>query len=150
MSDVIKITNPKALDLPEVKAFLTRILPEDNLAVSGPPAMRLATLKIMVEDPSAALFMGIEENKPKVFAIVLVPDVGNPTLKAQITYFHSEGSSSLRGKSVDTILEFLQSKGHVKVYAINATGRPDSVWARMFQRAGTSKKVGSIMELTFK
>jgi hypothetical protein len=93
--------------------------------------------------------MGMENTELKALALVFIPAPGGHTLP-QVFQFYNDGSAKLRGTMVDYVVEILRENGHMKVWAINQTGAPDSIWSRMFQRAGASRKVGSIMEVELK
>jgi hypothetical protein len=63
----------------------------------------------------------------------------------------SRGSAQLRGAVVDRGVEYIKEAGYNSVLAFNnAVDKPASVWARLYRRAGSARKLADVMEVTFK
>lgn len=145
---IIEVRNPAVFEIGVMRDLMDKAFPTGTLA-SGGFAENKEGFIAKVLDPDYALLVATEDNMPVGVALVLVPPPGTDVY-AQVLNFYNTGSSKARGDLVDAVVEITRAKGHMKVWAINQTDRPDSVWARMFQRAGDASKVGSIMEVTFK
>lgn len=143
--NVIEMTAPSLLNTWMVADLFRRAFPAGSLITGGFEEVpeKFAT---MVADPRYRFLIGVEDTELKALACIFLPS-GDENVHAQIVQFYNDGSTKLRRHLVDQIVEVLKSAGHDKVWAINQTGAPDSIWARMFRRAGEAKRVGSIMEV---
>lgn len=147
---IFQLQNPKALETTLVKDFLTKVFPPESLAIPGGYEERVDRFHRLLEDPDYAVFLGVsEEGELLGLSLVYAPEEID-WLRAQILHFYNEGDSALRSELVEASVEFARSKGHIEIWAINATERPASVWARMFRKAGTATKVGDIMRVELK
>lgn len=145
--DIYRIVNPLALETESLVAFLRKVFPEDSLAIPG--GYDKGKMLRLLKNPDMALFVGVEDGELLGLSLVYAPDALDLSWP-QIPHFYNAGSSRLRGALVDASVEFVKSKGHMGVWAINASGAPDSVWARMFRRVGPAEKVGAVMKVEFK
>lgn len=145
---VQEITDPAVLGNFVVQELLERAFPADSLAVKGGFSGAPEAFVEIIEDAHAALFLGAEDGLLKGAALLHVPPAGSTLSRPQIVHFYNEGSASLRRALASACVEKTRENGHIKLWAINATGRPDSVWSRMFRSFGPSEKVGAIMEVT--
>lgn len=147
---IYRLQNPKALDTVLLDEFLSYVFPEDSLAIPGGYRLRQERFKKLVRDEDYAIFVGVTEGgELKGLALVYAP-AEIDWLRAQILHFHNEGDAALRAELVDACVEFARQRNHLEIWAINATEKAASVWARMFRRAGTATKVGDIMRVEFK
>lgn len=105
--------------------------------------------KLLASGGYYRILLGVEDDEILSLALLIVPDLADDN-PAQVAHFWNAGSSRLRGRMVDAILALLRAEGHMRVWAVNHTGAPDSVWGRMFRRAGEVERIGSIMEVRFR
>ena len=143
---VFLLQNPDLLELASVQALFRAAFPAGTLVLGGfdeaPEHYRE-----LIADPRYEWVIGVEDDELRTVAVVYLP-ASEDNAHAQILHFYNKGSARLRAAVVDKLVEILRARGHIKVWAINQTGAPDSIWSRMFRRAGESRKVGSIMEVS--
>lgn len=99
----------------------------------------------LIEHPLAIVLIGFEDNIPKALCIITLPEtklVPHP----QIFHFYNGGSLAMRKKLTKATVEVIRQAGYIKFWTINATGRPDSVWARAYRMAGKARPIGGLIE----
>lgn len=148
MPNVVELNNPEALRAEPVQEFFIRALSSSAL---GELDMVSAVGELIgaITSQNVVIFIGMEDGFIKGLAIVMLPSSGFSPVP-QVAHFYNEGSAKLKRELVKTVVDFVQENGYNRFWAINATGRADSVWARTFWRAGKTSKVGSIMEFEIK
>ena len=143
---VFLLQNPDLLELVSMQALFRAAFPAGTLVLGGfdeaPEHYR-----DLITDGRNEWVIGVENDELRAVAVVYLPNT-EENFHAQILHFYNSGSARLRGEVVDKLVEILRDRGHMKVWAINQTGAPDSIWARMFRRAGSNRRVGSIMEVS--
>lgn len=144
---IARLRAREALRHPALQAFLGEAFPEGCPAMPGGFDRDLAYFVRLIDDPDVAIFVGEEGGKLAGLAMMMVPPAHMGSWPAMFEHFHNTGSAKLRRALVDAALDFAKRRGYVKVRAINATGRPASVWARMFRSFGKVQKVGDVMEV---
>lgn len=144
MAYVTRVESPEIYLVPSVQAFLREVFP------AGHPMFMPGYEKepeLLVEKlRDAEVLLGSENGKLSGMVVILFPEEesGEP---AQIAHFYNKGSADLRRQLIDAAVEILKENGHMKFWTTNLTGRPDSVWARTFKRAGKARKLGTLMEV---
>lgn len=93
----------------------------------------------------AVILVGVEDKVPKGLSIVLFP-VNKLATVPQVMLFYNEGSLALRKSLTKATVEIVQARGYVTFWALNASGAPDSVWARTFRLAGKARPIGGVLE----
>lgn len=143
---VLRLRNLAALKNEAVQELLIRGL--HNYAGSLDPAVVPQMVKAVgqaIGDERHAVLVGLQDDKLLSFAIVTTPSRAFDLLP-QVAHFYNTGSNALKRAMIDRIVEFVSENGYSSFLAVNATGSPDSVWARAFHRAGKARVVGSILE----
>lgn len=148
--EVVQVTNPLVLDRELMAAFLASVFPEDSIALPGGFPARKDLLKELVQDPAWRLWVGMEDGRLAGCCLAFSPPASEPLLKPQVMHFHNDGTAALRRALMEAWVEWMRANNHMTVWAINASDRPDSLWARAFRTAGEWRKVGSIMEVDLK
>lgn len=148
--EVVQVINPAALDSALMAEFLEQVFPPDSVALLGGFPARKDLLKELVQDPAWRLWVGVEEGRLAGCCLAFSPPPGEPLLRPQVMHFHNDGTAALRRALMDAWIAWFKSNGHISAWAINASDRPDSLWARAFRVAGEWRKVGSIMECDLK
>lgn len=97
-------------------------------------------------NPGNGVFLGFDENdKPTALGIVCLPTTRLVPYPQIITLF-SAGPRSVKREVINAGLAFIKENGHMKYWAINATGHSDEVWLRAFAADEGTPKVASLYE----
>lgn len=100
----------------------------------------------LIRDPDrAAVLIGLEDEEPKALLIILFPN-SRLTYCPQILHFFNSGPTALRKKLQKAGATLVKARGYTKVWGVNGSGKPDSVWARTFRSVGPSKPIGGVVE----
>ena len=142
---VFEITNPDALDnVPEFREFSERMI--ENYPYLGAEAEdALEEFGALITLPGVHVLAAAEGTELKAMAILMnSSDQFSPI--PQVAHFYNEGRPKVKRELIDRISATVRDWGYDKFWAVNATDKADSVWARAFHRAGKAHKIGSIME----
>lgn len=145
MAEVLRITDPRLLLNPEIGTLFVDAF--HNSPVFLPLEEMVEDVANLVTDPNAAVLVAAEGSPahPVGLVIILFP-TNKLNYLPQILHFYSRGSSASRKILISKGLELIQERGYVRFLAVNATGKADSVWARLWRVPGRSKHVGGIVE----
>lgn len=103
-------------------------------------------LVLLCAKPDASVFLiGEEDGALKGLALILMPTNALTPLP-QVGHFYNGGSRDLRKKLTRAVVDVVKAAGYTKFWTINATGKPDSVWARAYRSAGTGTPIGGLIE----
>lgn len=149
MATAIQLKNPRALLAPEVEKVLRSAVAAVEFAAPGGFDSIAADLFRWVSSDNFFILIGFEDGEAKGTVWGFFPAdriFPYPT----VTMFYSKGSKELRDALADKLLETLLSRGYTKAWAVNATGRSNAAWQRLFRLPGrtAAKPLGSVMELT--
>lgn len=144
----IRRLGPEALETYLIHSLFLRAFPEDSLVTPGGYAAHPERYRAMLASPNFTFFVGADDSADLGLSLIYLPGPGDCGF-AQLVHFHNEGTPRLRAALVDLSVAWVKAHGHDRGLCVNATGRPPSIWARMFQRAGTVSKVGDIMMIDF-
>lgn len=133
---VERVYNVRALGLPAVM---------DLLETYEPDPRRWNPLAKMVMDGTGAIFIGGAGSRLTGIAMVTLPD-NTITTVPQIIHFYCSSGATVKKMLIAEVLRYLRDNGYSKYWALNYTGRPDSIWVRAFRGAGRPRRVGSVIE----
>lgn len=137
-----RITNPAALDIPEIEGLLTR-------AFEQHPWLRFPQVKyelaMNIQHWSWGLFIGFEQMTPKAMLLVSLPT--SVFGHVSVVMIYNEGSKKLAGQLIDRGVEWTRNSGYNEVVVMNGSRAPDEIWLRAFRRAGTMHRLGSVYRL---
>lgn len=142
--EVARLTDPKFLVLRPIQKLLHDAFPPSSVFPDGLDGM-LEDLIALLRAPTTVCLIGLEDDVPLGLSIILLP-TNKVAPYPQILHFYNGGSLQLRQILTKTTVEVLRRMGYIKFWALNATRKPDSVWARMFRLAGPARPVGGVME----
>jgi hypothetical protein len=148
MAQVARLTDPNTLLRPEVQDLFTRAFAGGDI-IEGGFERAVEDIVRLITNPGNIVLVGAEDGQLRGLAILVMPS-DKICDKPQIFHFYIDNSLPMRKAMIQKIVDTMLAAGYTKWWAINHTNRPDSVWARMFRSAVTSKRVGSIMEMTVK
>lgn len=141
---VAELSDPKYLVLRTITELFRNAFTNCRLFPQGFDGM-VGEIVAMVSDPDTAVLIGTENDIPKGLLIIRFP-TSRVTTVPQILHFYNDGTGAVRKKLLKAGVEVVKARGYTKVWAINGTRKPDSVWARTFRVAGPASPVGGIME----
>lgn len=149
MARVIQIKNPNALLAPEVEKVLRAAMASvDFAAPSGFDTIALDLYK-WVTNENFFMLIGFEAGAAKSVVMGFFPTdriYPYPT----ITMFYSKGSRELLRQTGTAVLDLVLERGYTAVWAVNASGRSNEAWKRLFRIPGKTnvRVLGSVMELS--
>lgn len=140
---VLRLQNPAALRLPGMRVFL-RQMPVGQADIEAV----LAELAEAVDRPNVGLFVAFGEDlQPAAGILVALPTSAlDPMPQVIALWAHSPNA---RKAVIEAGVKYVQEAGYNKVRAVNETGRPDGVAARLYN-VGEARTVGSMMEFTLR
>lgn len=140
---VLRAQNPALLAHPHAQEFIAKVAKTTIFAGTDPQILLVEVAKMFV-DPSFGVFIAIDQGKLKGLVVVSLPkDALLPV--PQIPIFYAEGKGT-KEALIHAGIEWGVNMGYNRFWAINISGRSDALWQRAFERAGSAKRVGSIME----
>lgn len=143
MAHVIELTNSNALEWRELADFFKMAFAGSFLKRASWEDVKPA-LGGFMDSPNAAVFLGLEGDRFAGGSIILLPEVRFIPYP-QVVHLFCFGSPTLRRALVTKVVDFARENGYSTIWAINGSGKPDSVWKRAFRSAGPARKIGSIM-----
>lgn len=132
--EVQTLLNQAALDIPEVKAALSRW----TMAQAWQD-----TLRAYMTVGSAALIVGTQDDiELDAVAIVTLPQAFTDNMP-WVVHFHNDGSRALSKAMIEAVLDFVRGSGYTTFKAFNQSGLPDKVWLKVFRDGGKPHFIGS-------
>lgn len=142
--EVRTLEEPKYLALNAVQRLFHAAFSDCRLFPQGFEGM-IEEVVDMIGKPHTSVLLGIEDDIPIGLLIIRFP-TSRITQVPQILHFYNGGSGAVRKNLLKSGAALVKARGYTKVWAINGTDSPDSVWARAFRVAGPASHVGGIME----
>lgn len=147
-SRVERLTDPRHLTERPLQRLFYDAFQNNSIYPEGFGGI-IEDLLALIVDPKVVVLVGTEGETPSALSIILFPNnklAPNP----QILHFYNGGSVALRKKLLKTMSGVVKAMGYTKVWGVNATDKPDSVWARLWEKTATARRLGGLMELTLK
>lgn len=148
MATVARLTDPKVLLNLKVQDLFRAAFMDNPIVPEGFDANAGEFVR-MVQSPGTHVLLGADDGELRGLAIVVMPQdklVGKP----QVFHFYCDKSLPLRKALIRKVVDTVLQNGYTTFYAMNATDKPDSVWARTFRLAGEAVRKASVMEFTIK
>lgn len=143
MIEIVRLMNPKALDVPEIEKLFTDAL-KGSLFAGGDFASAKEEFRSFITDPKAGVFVGIEGGSFKALGVILLPQ-GKLLPVPQVLHFYNSGSLALKHSLMREGVDFMKEKGYNTFWAFNANGIREDLWFRAFRGAGKVNKIGSMV-----
>jgi hypothetical protein len=145
--EVIELRNPKALMVAEIQGLFKRMTERVSFAAPGGFDSIAPDLYRYVTSDGYFVLLGFEDGSPKALAMGFFP-ADNIFPYPTITVVYNEGSPGLVQKLGLKLLDTLMQRGYSRAWAINASGKPDRAWQRLFRLPGKTvvQRLGSVME----
>ena len=143
MARVVRVTNPEAFQVPEVKDLFVRSF-KDNpfLDLSDE---KLAEFAVLVLDPRVGVFVAGEKGEMVGLVIVMLPKSKLDKMP-HIPHFANFGTGKSRDALINAMLDFMLESGYTRFWGINATGKGDEAYLKVFKLAGKATRIGSMLE----
>lgn len=128
----IILRNPNALMVPEVGGLLERALNSTPYMAPRGLADVAGDLIDYVQDPQHFLILGAEKGAFRGVVMMNLP-VRRLFPTPQITLMYNEGTRPLLKVMQAKALEIIQQNGYTKAWGVNASGRSDRAWKKVFE-----------------
>jgi hypothetical protein len=145
MAYILRFENDSVLSLDRVKDLFKRAFPEGSLVCNPGFEASIERFADMMYDPLYGIFAVCDGESLVGLSLVLLPTDENDPYP-QVLHLYHQGDAQSRRQLIDATVDFIRESGYISFRAINATSKADSVWARLFSRAGAARRIGSIME----
>ncbi len=140
---VIRVQNPLALKVPEVKALVQRAFEKGTLAGKWTDELEYA-IALVIGDPKSGVFVGQESNAFKALLIINLP--ASPLIPAPVVYtVYNEGTKALLKQMANEGVAFGKANGYDHFWGVNQL-TDDATYARLFAYMGKPTKVASLLE----
>ncbi len=144
--EVIQVKNPRTFLIPAVQDLVTKVadsnrhIPPENSGIISRDILHMTT------DDNAFIFLGEEGGKFKLMILGFIPTLAlfpHPTIVA----FYNVGSRELRDLGKMKLMDFIQERGYNSAWAVNASGRSDAAWLKVFgQGAVDIERIGTVFD----
>lgn len=145
----IRVVDPRFLLLPQAQDLFRSAYAQDGFNPRVFDEHPEAFVAMIQDVKTNGVFVGLDdENNICALGVVILPT--NPLFPIpQAVMFYNDGPQSVADEVLQAGVDFVKAAGYNRGWAINASGKSDAVWARMFKQAGNVSKVGSIMQIDF-
>lgn len=144
---VVRVQNPLALKVPEVKMLFETVFKERTLAGGWDDEVEWDVVKL-IGDPKTAVFVGQENNDFKSLLVITLPS--SRLIPAPFVYaVYNRGTRALLKQMANEGIAFLKASGYSRFWGINQI-TDDATYARLFGYVGKQKNVASLLEFTIK
>jgi len=132
-----RVNQPLALTHPEmVRMLATWTRDTDQWAVLA---------RTLLQGTATAIVGAVNEvSLGGILIIVLPGELGSEL--PQIVHFYCSAGPALKKALLADGVDYLRQNGYDRVWALNQSGRKDSVWSRAFKAAGSAYRIGTVME----
>lgn len=140
---VVRMTNPLAMNGDQVQELFSRAFKDSKMCSFEGAEEEFLRL---VRHASTGVFVGAEKGE---FHGLVIVDLPSTRLAPHPTVFHffNEGSDALRTELIKAAVDFALQAGYTRLWAINATGRPNVAYKKLFEEAGEVEIIGGFMEI---
>ncbi|SRR6266446_6087545 len=142
---VVRLTRPEAFQLPEIRRLFLAAL----YSGAKNPERSIDKIAARVGDPALAVFVGLEDGKPKAQLTVYLP--GDPqTDWPTFDLGTNEGSLELSKAMIAAGVAFLRAAGYNQAWGFNFSGHSDKAYIRHGRRLGLKLRPRcTMMEIDF-
>lgn len=144
---VIRVQNPLALKIPEVKELFVKVFKGQTLAKEWSDALEWEVVNV-IGNPKNGVFLGQEGGKFKALLIINLPT--SLLLPKPVVYtVYNDGTRALMKQIANEGIAFLKANGHNTFWGVNQI-TDDTTYARLFGFVGKKKNVASLLEFEVK
>ena len=140
---VIRVTQPEALDDPEIRAFFIRAIVANKIPY---PDGTIMELQARFPEAQLGVWAGLDDTGKLVGLCIAQLPTSNFMLAAQVLLAYNEGDPKVTKEVKAAVQEWISSFGLKSLIGCNRSGHPDKVWLRANKDAGTPTFVGSAYE----
>lgn len=141
---VIRLRNPAAFDLPEIQSLFVRAFDHPNYP---PPDGIVSELKTTLRNPGLIVLVAHEDHVYTSLAVMFLPATRLMD-EPSVYHVYNEGSVGAKNRLVDAMVETLRENGYTSARTANQSAA-DPVFERVFRRAGTLTRLGSLYRVDF-
>lgn len=142
---ITRLSNPYALDIPEIKALFEKAFKHD---IPAPVDGVIEELRQLVASPATLCVIGWEDMEAKGLVIAFLPR-SKLFLHPQTYHFYNSGSAKLRNDMLANMLDWTRENGYNDLFVANWTGAKDEVFERSFRKGNKMHKIGAAYVLEF-
>lgn len=132
--EVMTLTNPIALTMPEVRAQLDKWTAHQ---------MWIDELSTRMYAGGAAIIVGTTNDMVLEGAAIVTLPMNMGESLPWVIYFYNDGGHALTEKMLENMVAFIRGAGYTSYMALNQSGRADKDWLKVFEKAGNPKFIGS-------
>lgn len=140
---ITRLTNPYALDIPEVRGLFEKAFKND---IPAPVDGVLEELHSLVLRPEVLCLIGWEDMNAKGLLITRLPS-SKMVVQPQVYHFYNSGSAKLRNKIVTATLDWVKENGYNTLLMANWTGANDKTFERIVSKGNEMFRIGSLYVL---
>ncbi len=138
--NVIRLVHPDSFQLIDIQNLVHNAFESIDDVIDTEQLMN-SMVDFVLKD-NICILAGQEDYKWKGLAIVTESPLYR---EPQVFHFYSSGSSKLRKAMIESVVEWVKEQGYNGFWTSNINGEEkDSAFKRLFKRAGTPQKMGTI------
>lgn len=138
--DVVELTNPQALLIPDIQQLLKRAVESGALLAPAGFDTVAEDLINFVVDERQFMILGAEHGKFQSVVLGYLP-VGNLFPYPTVVLFYNEGSRALSRASGAKLMDIIVSAGYTRLLAVNSTIYDDEVWLKGLTPKGVASGI---------
>ena len=142
--EIIQATNPAILDAEPIRELFRKAFTFSPVVKVDFDAA-IPDILFILESPRFKVFLGQEDYQYKGLMVVSLPE-SLLFPYPEIVTFYNEGSKALSSALIKAGVDFGKANGYTRVWAINASGKPDPLWLRAFGKQAKPRVIGSLVE----
>lgn len=148
---VVRMQNPEALKVPEVKTLFERAFSAADILPDFDDVEEEVANAVL--DPRFGLFVGVEEAEFRGVLAIMLPTCKMDQMP-QILHFYAGrpdrrgASAPLRHAMMKAGVDFMVENGYTAYRAVCPYVAPRKIaaWQRLFRKGGKSREMGRVME----
>lgn len=141
---VIRLKNPVSMEIPTLKDVFTKAFGQ-NAAVPVDIDASMDDFRYMIESDRFGVFLRLDGFDAQGLCVMALPESKIFPYPTCLT-FYSEGPKAVTDELIKAGVDFVKANGYTKFWGVNATGKPNAAWMKVFKQAGKERIIGSLVE----
>lgn len=150
---VVRMQNPQALAMPEVKSLFQRAFHSSDLLPEYDDIEE--EMAVAVGNPALGVFVGVEQAEFRGLLAIALP-MSKMDRLPQILHFYTGradrngASAPLRHAMIKAAVDFVVENGYTTYRAVcpYTSAKKVAAWQRLFRKGGKSRDIGKVMEFS--